>query len=54
MLELIQAVTRLYVRSMKKVTWEVNMLARCEPMLQRVGLRWYQADHNTTQFTNYD
>lgn len=54
MLELVQAVTRLYVRSMKKVTWEVNTLARCEPMLQKAGLRWYQADHNATQFTHYD
>ena len=54
MLELIQAVTRMYVRSMKKVTWEVNTLARCEPMLKKVGLRWYKADHNVTQFTRYE
>ena len=54
MLQLVQAVTRLYVRSMKRVTWEVNTLARCEPMLKKVGLRWYSADHNATQFTHYD
>jgi hypothetical protein len=33
------------------ITWEVNSLARAEPSLP--GLRWYQADHNQTMFTNY-
>ena len=54
MLELVQAMARTYVRALKKVTWEVNTLARCEPFLKKVGLRWYKADHNVTQFTRYE
>lgn len=54
MFELVQSMTRLYVRAMKNVTWEVNTLARCEPFLKKVGLRWYPADHNVTQFTRYE
>jgi hypothetical protein len=53
MLELMQALTRLYIRSMKQVTFEVNMLARAEKLLKKAGLRWYQADHNAKQFANY-
>ena len=54
MFQLIQAMTRLYVRSMKRVSWEVNMLARIEPMIAKAGLRWYKADHNALQFTRYE
>lgn len=31
-------------------TWEVNNWARAE---DRLPIRWYQADHNTTLFTHY-
>lgn len=54
MFELVQAMTRTYVRAMKKVTFEINTLARIEPMLKKVGLRWFEADHNVTQFTRYE
>ena len=54
MLQLVQAYTRTYVRAMRRLTFEVNTLARIEKMLAKVGLRWYQADHNATQFTHYD
>ena len=53
LLQLVQAMTRLYVRSMKKVTFEINTLARAEPMLQKIGLRWYEANHDASQFTRY-
>jgi hypothetical protein len=48
-----KAITRLYVRSMRNVTWEVNDLARME--LAHVGphIRWYPADHNATMLTGY-
>ncbi len=48
-----QAVTRLYVRAMRRVTWEVNDLARVE--LAHVGppMRWYAADHNARLLTGY-
>jgi len=36
----------------KNVTWEVNTLARIEPILPH--LRWYKADHNETMFTGYN
>ncbi len=35
----------------RNVTWEVNSLARAEVLLPEI--RWYQADHNETMFTNY-
>ena len=54
MFELMQAMTRTYIRAMKKVTFEINMFARIEPMLKKVGLRWFEADHNVTQFTRYE
>lgn len=53
MLRLMQAYTRVYVRAMQQVTFEINILARIEPLLSRVGLRWYKADHNASQFANY-
>lgn len=48
-----KAVTRLYVRAMSNVTWEVNDLARLE--LAHVGphIRWYEADHNARMLTGY-
>lgn len=48
-----QAITRLYVRAMRNVTWEVNDLARME--LAHIGppIRWYRADHNATMLTGY-
>ncbi len=54
MFQLRRHYTRVYVRMMHRVTWEVNLLARMEPFLRKVGLRWYAADHNVTQFTRYD
>lgn len=54
MLSLVQAYVRTYVRAMHKVTFEINTLAAIEPMLKKVGLRWYEADHNATQFTHYE
>ena len=49
-----KAITRLYVRAMRNVTWEVNDLARME--LANVGprIRWYPADHNATMLTGYE
>jgi len=49
-----KAITRLYVRAMRNVTWEVNDLARME--LAHVGpkIRWYPADHNATMLTGYE
>lgn len=51
--EVFTAMTRLYIRTMGTVTWEVNQFARIEPFLVKGGLRWYEADHNATQFTRY-
>jgi hypothetical protein len=48
------SMTRLYIRLMKNVTWEVNTLARIEPYLDKSNFRWYEADHNATQFTRYE
>lgn len=48
-----KAMTRTFIRSMKKVSFEVNMLA----LVEQTGipnLRWYQADHNPTMFTAYE
>jgi hypothetical protein len=53
LLQLVQAYTRTYVRAMKFVPFEVNVLASIEPMLAKVGLKWYVADHNASQFANY-
>lgn len=39
-----------HIRKTGNVTWEVNSLAAVEPTLP---IRWYQADHNQTMFTNY-
>jgi hypothetical protein len=49
---LIQAMVMLHVNVTKHVTWEVNSLARAE-QTGKVPIRWYQADHNETMFTNY-
>ena len=48
-----KAVTRMFIRSMKKVSFEVNMLALVE-QTHIPNLRWYAADHNATMFTNYE
>ena len=53
LVECFLALTRLYIRTMGKVTWEVNTLARVEPFLKKTNFRWYEADHNATQFTRY-
>ncbi len=41
-----------HIEMTKNVEWEVNTLARAE-IAGRVPIRWYQADHNATMFTNY-
>jgi hypothetical protein len=48
-----KAVTRLYVRSMRDVTWEVNDLARVELLHVGPHIRWYPADHNARMLTEY-
>lgn len=48
-----KAVTRTFIRAMKKVSWEVNMLALVE-QTNIPNLRWYAADHNVSMFTNYE
>ena len=49
---LIQAVVMLHVNVTKRITFEVNSLARAE-QTGKVPIRWYQADHNETMFTGY-
>jgi hypothetical protein len=48
-----KAVTRTFIRSMKKVSFEVNMLALVE-QTNIPNLRWYEADHNPRMFTGYE
>ena len=48
-----KAVTRIFIRSMKKVSFEVNMLALVE-QTHIPNLRWYAADHNASMFTHYE
>jgi hypothetical protein len=48
-----KAVTRMFIRTMKKVSWEVNMLALVE-QTNIPNLRWYEADHNPRMFTAYE
>lgn len=50
---LIQAIAMLHIHVTKRVTFEVNTLARAE-QTGKVPIRWYQADHNETMFTGYD
>jgi hypothetical protein len=40
------------LRLKMKMTWEVNDLARVEKY-GATAIRWYEADHNETMFTNY-
>jgi hypothetical protein len=49
-----KAITRLYTRAMRSVSWEVNDLARME--LAHVGphMRWYLGNHDATMLTGYD
>ena len=49
----VKAVTRLYIRAMQNVTWEVNDLAHAEDTSKLTNLRWYSADHNARMFTGY-
>lgn len=49
---LIKAVTLLHLNVTRRVTWEVNTLARAE-QTGKVPIRWYVADHNASQFENY-
>lgn len=48
-----KACTRMFIRTMKKVSFEVNMLSLVE-QCNIPNLRWYLADHNPTMFTNYE
>lgn len=43
-------VASVYAKLKRKVTWEVNSLARLES-LDLLPMRWYKADHNQTMFT---
>src|SRR5271170_454690 len=52
--KVLQAVTRLSIRSTQNVTWEVNSLAHAEATGKLQNLRWYPADHNARMFTGYD
>jgi hypothetical protein len=51
--ECFYAMTRLYIRLQKKVSFEINSLARIEPLLKKGNLRWYLANHDASQFVNY-
>jgi hypothetical protein len=53
LVECMQAMTKIYIRVMKQVPFEVNMMARVEPLLKKTGFRWYAADHNASQFGSY-
>ena len=48
----VQAMSLLHCSATKNITWEVNTLARVE-QTDKLPIRWYQADHNQTMFTNY-
>lgn len=47
---LLQIVVMLHANVTKKITWEVNSLARAE-QTGKVPIHWYAADHNETMFT---
>lgn len=53
LVECMQAMTRLYIRTMKKVPFEVSMMARIEPLLKKTNFRWFLANHDASQFSNY-
>jgi hypothetical protein len=53
LVECVYALTRLRVRTMKNVTFEVNTLRYVEPFLKKTNFRWYEADHNASMFTRY-
>jgi hypothetical protein len=42
------------IKRTHRVPWEVNTLARVERRYRVLPIRWYKADHNETQFTNYE
>jgi hypothetical protein len=48
----IRAVATIHAMRRNKITWEVNTWARLEQE-NILPIRWYQADHNETMFTNY-
>lgn len=48
-----KAAARRQLKNTHRLSWEVNTLSRVE-RLKRLPIRWYQADHNETQFTNYE
>lgn len=49
-----KALTRIRVRSMRNVSWEVNDLAHLELMHVGPQMRWYAADHNARMLTEYN
>ena len=49
---LVQAIVMLHTNVTKRITFEVNTLARAE-QTGKVPIRWYKADHNETMFTGY-
>ncbi len=51
--EAVRAVTLERLAKTGRVTWEVNDWAEVERR-KMVPIRWYKADHNATQFTNYE
>lgn len=50
---LIQAIVMLHTNVTKRITFEVNTLARAE-QTGKLPFRWYKADHDQTMFTGYD
>lgn len=48
----VKMITKARVRMLNHLTWEVNDWADVEG-LKSLPIRWYAADHNQTQFTNY-
>jgi hypothetical protein len=48
----VKLVTKQKVRDQNRLTWEVNDWADVDRS-GRLPIRWYEADHNVTQFTNY-
>jgi hypothetical protein len=48
-----KAVARMYTRTTRNVTFEVNTLARVEWLSVGPPIRWYPGDHNASMLTNY-
>ena len=49
---LVKMTTKARVRFLNHLTWEVNDWADVE-LMKKLPIRWYEADHNEKQFTNY-